>query len=476
MFISMDHVRQALEELSAYHPFFGITFLVCKKNDLPIGTTKEVSLDAQEKLFLDTFYKPDRSSQYYFRVFRPSDKNKGWLASKYAGSGSQSTRTRGDFAIAFIHEKETNLWGWQPDYVEKLRRQLYRGKPIPVFYLAAWLYREHDWSAQTTPEDIVRDFLQEFKIAPAEINSLFDTSIPEQVASNKALQSEKITWKELQRFVGLPPDASVQGGALAYLELQGIGPAREIRFEPAERLNLITGDNGLGKTFLLECAWWALTGQWAGLPAYPRVNGETEEPQITFQISGETTKSAKVQISYDWQTHRWRESKRRPTISGLSVYARVDGSFAIWDSTRDYVLSQSRESTPSPRPVHLTREQVWDGDKQYIRGLIEDWGIWQSEPDKYPFDTFKKVLRRLSPRDLGPLQPGELVRLPNDIRRIPTIKHAYGEVPILHAAAGVRRIITLAYLIVWAWEEHKIQSALRRSEPQRRMVILNETD
>src|SRR3990170_3225751 len=98
MFISMDHILRALEELRAYHPFFGISFLVCKKNDLPVGTTKEISLDAQEKSFLDTFYKPDRNSKFYFRVFRPSDRNKAWLAAKYAGSGSQSTRTRGDFA------------------------------------------------------------------------------------------------------------------------------------------------------------------------------------------------------------------------------------------------------------------------------------------------------------------------------------------------------------------------------------------
>ena len=33
-----------------------------------------------------------------------------------------------------------------------------------------------------------------------------------------------------------------------------IGPAKRLIFEPAKRLNLITGDNGLGKTFLLECA------------------------------------------------------------------------------------------------------------------------------------------------------------------------------------------------------------------------------
>ena len=34
----------------------------------------------------------------------------------------------------------------------------------------------------------------------------------------------------------------------------------EVEFAP--RVNLITGDNGLGKSFLLDSAWWVLTGAW----------------------------------------------------------------------------------------------------------------------------------------------------------------------------------------------------------------------
>ena len=42
-----------------------------------------------------------------------------------------------------------------------------------------------------------------------------------------------------------------------------------------ERWNLFTGsDNGLGKTFLLDIVWWALTGTWAGNPGWPqRIKG-----------------------------------------------------------------------------------------------------------------------------------------------------------------------------------------------------------
>ena len=47
---------------------------------------------------------------------------------------------------------------------------------------------------------------------------------------------------------------------LKSLHLKGVGPAKEfgpVEFSP--RLNFITGDNGLGKSFLLDIAWWVLT-------------------------------------------------------------------------------------------------------------------------------------------------------------------------------------------------------------------------
>jgi DNA repair ATPase RecN len=54
---------------------------------------------------------------------------------------------------------------------------------------------------------------------------------------------------------------------LKSLKLRDIGPAPRLDVELADRLNIFTGDNGLGKTFILDIAWWALTGDWAGLPA-----------------------------------------------------------------------------------------------------------------------------------------------------------------------------------------------------------------
>ncbi len=50
---------------------------------------------------------------------------------------------------------------------------------------------------------------------------------------------------------------------LESLELRHVGPAPRMALDLAPRLNVITGDNGLGKSFLLDVAWWALTRTWA---------------------------------------------------------------------------------------------------------------------------------------------------------------------------------------------------------------------
>jgi hypothetical protein len=67
---------------------------------------------------------------------------------------------------------------------------------------------------------------------------------------------------------------------------------------------------------------------------------------------------------------------------------------------------------------------------------------------------------------MGELCPGTPVRLPNEPREIPTIIHPYGEIPIIHVSAGVKRIVSLAYLIVWAWYEHKENAKVYNSSTE----------
>jgi hypothetical protein len=489
MFISIDQIKKSLKYLEKVDSFWGITFLKFKQLRLPVGNTIKIYLDSEIEDFLGIYYKPCKESAYFYRCFGlPKTKNSWmtlhkWITLKryidYYIIENIDTQIFGQALLS--HQVNDDNWGWKDNYIEVLKSSLYDNQLIPVFHLAVWIYREKEWSSETTAEDIIQNFKNQFLLNEQEINQLFDISIPENININQLFQDKVVSWKELKTVIGKPPDIIPEKGALTYLEIQGVGAAKKLCFEPAERLSLITGDNGLGKTFLLECAWWALTGHWANLPAYPTQTASEDEPVITFKISGDS-ESDTESISYDWQLQRWNEIKNRSTIPGLLIYARVDGSFAVWDTAKQYLSSSSRirNIDRKPLPFVFTKDELWNGQKDengntFINGLLQDWIQWQSRPDKYPFNTLEKVLARLSPPeqgDLGILKPGEPVRLPYDAREIPTIEHPYGTVPIIHASAGVQRIITMAYLIVWAYEEHKIQSKLIRREPQKRMVIL----
>ena len=193
---------------------------------------------------------------------------------------------------------------------------------------------------------------------------------------------------------------------------------------------------------------------------------QRDKVEISFEIKGLSTKGERTTISYDWKSMSWPLQKKRPTIPGLVVYARVDGSFAVWDPAKQGTSSLDHQQSV------FSSEEVWNGQQGQIEGLIRDWVRWQNNPSKSPFEIFKQVLAHLSPPDLGTLEPGETLRLPGDPRDIPTIKHPYGTTPIIHSSAGVRRIVTLAYLIVWAWTEHVVAAELAQTEPQSRIVIL----
>jgi len=483
MFINKNQIIKSLKNLELVHPFFGTTFLVFEASKLPIGKTVEFNISDEEQKFLDKYYKPDESTSWYYRVFRVSNRNQYWLRPDYPSSGSQSTRTR-KFRDAFIHKKGTKTWGWQKDYIQILKSQLYRRQPIPAFDLAIWLYRNKKWKPGTTAQDIVDLFFLEFKMNEVEKNELFDTSVSDISVPNLLFQPKRVLWEDIRNIINPPPppDAHDEGGILSSLELQGVGPARKLKIELAERINLITGDNGLGKTFILESAWWALSGSWAGTPVYPRDDAKKNEPQITFQISSSSGRPEIGSAKYDWKKQYWLSIKKRHTTPGLLIYARVDGAFAVWDPSR------SASSAPNLEISNLlvfTREDVWDGlrskaggkTRYLCNGLVNDWVNWQSNPDTPPFQTLKKVLKRLSPPslaygDLGILEPDEPARIPGESRLIPTIKHSYGKVPLIYASASVRRIVALAYLIIWVWEEHKAQSELIREQPQRKMVVL----
>lgn len=461
-YLSLLQLTESIDRISSVNQFFGFTYLALKKEDLPIGSIKEISVDTTTQKFLNQYYKIDPRSEYYFRPFRYNNKDHMWLKPDYPGKGLQKLNTS-TFKDAFIHEHKSKNWGWHSNYVDFLQTKLTNGQKIPAFDLAVWLFRNRPFEDKISRIDIADLFFSECKISIEERGKLFAETIDSEILNKDVFSDTPVSWQRI--IEGIVPADDVKpshGGILSLLSMEGIGPVSPLKIEPGNRLNIITGDNGLGKTFILEAAWWALTGVWAGQEAYP--DRKFKSPKISFNISSRYGGSVQT-IKYSQENNEWPKPLKRSTISGLVVYARVDGSFAIWDPAEN-------ENSIESKIAVFDKDQVWNGNNKRIEGLVRDWTKWQDKPEKYPFDIFEKVVAKMSPPEMQVLKTGQPVRIWGDPREIPTLVHSYGEVPILHESAGIKRIITLAYLIVWVWNEHKILSEQYGKKLEKRMVIL----
>jgi hypothetical protein len=276
---------------------------------------------------------------------------------------------------------------------------------------------------------------------------------------------------------------------LKALRLTEVGPASHIDLYLAPRLNMITGDNGLGKTFILECAWWALTGTWAGYQAYPHQRTK-RLPNISFQVGTDDEPSNNMVARYQWEQQNWSLARKRNGRPGLAIYCMADGSFATWDAAAEQ-LHKEDEQSGRWQPLSLfSNTQVWNGfepgQKGYdqmqaegelehdvaFHGLLQDWISWQSSSDTTRFEQFADAIEMLSSYQDEPLVPGELQHLTADGRTIPTLKFSYGDVPVVHCAAGYRRMLALAYVLVWAWHRHQQAAELLEQEPSSDIVLL----
>jgi hypothetical protein len=270
---------------------------------------------------------------------------------------------------------------------------------------------------------------------------------------------------------------------LSSLQLRHVGPAPSFSIEFSDRLNLFTGDNGLGKSFILDIAWWALTEDWAGPPAWPR-REEGVQPQIEFCVldhSGLRKKPIKSYFNFSRQ--EWLRKRFFPAIPELVIYAQVDGGFSVWDSARTNMIPglvvaiRVRDFSFRPGVFHFSHETLWNGltnsEFTFCNGLIRDWVTWQNQPKTSPFDVLNSVVASLAPYPEEPIEIGSPVRLSvADVRDIPTLTMPYGEVPLVHASAAMKRILSFAYLLTWTWDEHKRASQAIRQEPAKNIVLL----
>ena len=359
-YLAVAQIHESLRTLTPFNSFFAITFLVLKKLKTPVGSKRRLSLDAENREFLNTHFKLHPKSEYFFRVMRKGARSKDWVKPNYASTGLQAVNTQ-TFRDAVLHDKNDNTWGWADDYVGQLKTQLPRGEiRIPLFHLAVWFYRDEPWKDKAGRSDLVERFVTDYGLTKDELGQLFESEIVSDLTKEQAFQQLPVKWHEIASRFSLPKDVPPEAsGILTYLETQSIGPVEELVFEPASRLNLITGDNGLGKTFLLDLSWWALTQDWAERAATPLHVSRSKPPIIKFAVSG-SSDSRPVRAAYSHNTGDWEIRERRATESGLVVYARLDGSFAVWDPANRALAGPVGGIGRWPG-LKFTREQVWSG-------------------------------------------------------------------------------------------------------------------
>jgi hypothetical protein len=274
---------------------------------------------------------------------------------------------------------------------------------------------------------------------------------------------------------------------LSSLRLQGVGPVKDLVAEFGPRLNLFVGDNGLGKSFLLDVVFWALTGSWPrGRVAIPNSSESTPSSISVEYLSNEPGSSGTRSLyQFEPESQSWRQPNERHIADGMVIYASADGTFSVWDRARNTIsLVKSavvQLGTYEFTPDELTNGLSADG-RTLCNGLINDWWTWyyegrESSERVKPFDYLEGVVDKLS-------NPGEEMKcweprriFLNDSRKLPILRMPYGDVPLPHWSSGVRRVMHFAYLLVWAWFEHVEASQLRQKPPAKQMsLIVDEVD
>lgn len=469
MYLSADVIVSAINHLKRdVHPFIGITFLACKRYGLPVGNVETLSLDSLTRDHLKAHHAIDRGSSHFFQPFR-GQRAKWWVDQKYPSGGLQTVNTQ-TFPAAFLHDSGSREWGFTASYLARVLIALARTKSptvVPADALAIWLFKDQDLGGATNLDLLVERFFEEYKISTAERDGLFSGRSFDSEDGHRGFTTEPLSMTDVLREFPPPPDAEVEGGTtIASLTLINAGPSSEMQLDFGERLSLITGDNGLGKSFLLDFAWWAATGEWADREAVPPLSNSKNLPLVEYSLRSQSGKLSTVTSKFDRRSFRWTRPATAITVDALAVFSRADGSFAVADPFRKFI------SRGSAYTNSLTSYEVWNGRAGVIEGLIRDWPRWQASPDRKTFDRFSAVLRRLSPEDLGALTPGAPIRLPGDPRDIPTIVHNYGTVPVTHASSGVQRVLLLAYLVILTWQEHELVAQQTAVSPLRRMLVI----
>ncbi len=478
-YVSETQIEISVKRLSQLHVFFGFCFLALKKADLPVGEPTRFSYSYIQNSILDVYFDVAPESGRYFNPFASSHPENKWVSSRYASTTLQ--RVMSDtFAHAFMHQKGSPLWGWSPNYVQVLSDLMRSTKSdkIPVLDLAVWLFKDREIPSARRPMPfLVKWLLEEFHITGAELEALcseYETAREVDLAESPAPTNgilNRVGWPE-----GMRP---ITGMLIDALSLTNVGPVEAARYEPASRLNLIVGDNSVGKTFLLEALWWTLTDSWAGYAAEPRDRNYRATAEIEGILHDRHGYNQRLLALYEPKRSTWQRSEE--PVEGFGIYSRHDGSVAVWDSIR----AASPEWRGLPDTVVFSKNEIWDGKQErsssqrsmYLSdGLVRDLPLWMRGRSQGLLDAFTKALSVLA-KGTEIVGLGDPTKVPGDTRSMPTVRMPYGDVPVVFASAGTQRCLSIAYMAVLSWREHvRAARSLNRDPITSIVVVLDELE
>ena len=106
-------------------------------------------------------------------------------------------------------------------------------------------------------------------------------------------------------------------------------------------INLIAGDNSLGKTFILDVAWWVLTGTWPELGGtHNAARGSRTASQRIAQPTAVQSHAARIRVFDEsdvfaavasYRDEEWGRPATWPQTRCPVIYARVDGGYSAWE-------------------------------------------------------------------------------------------------------------------------------------------------
>lgn len=270
-----------------------------------------------------------------------------------------------------------------------------------------------------------------------------------------------------------------------------VGPAKEFDFRPAKRLTILTGNNSLGKSLLLDLAFWACTGAWPfNEPVIPQ-HGQFKSAKIDI-IKGNSNEENSALTSetcnFDAHFNIWRPANRL-MVSPIAIYFDINSGVSLFDSKRivvgkDFLGETFLSGRPHEArdPLIFDKYKIWEGLSKkgvlYCEGITKDLLKWQVRR-KEVFEIFTKIFKILSGDESNLFKSGGVtfsddpIRLPgSDVQDWPALKMPYGIIPIKHASEAIKRILSLAYMLVWSWEEHKRAAEVNGTQRAKSLLML----